>query len=190
VSLIESRAEFNQACIDVCSIWYTLSRAKFRNCCSPELPNVRHSAAPDFRGCPIALRHCSLLGVVECSLNGDLRATSPAAQSACANIGLAFWPRRFPRLARSTPREFETEPGTSIRANATGSRRLANDPPLVLVHGLEGSCESGYMLGLAERPPFVADGMPYALINATAAGRNHSRPRFTIPDCPVIFAPS
>src|ERR1700726_705441 len=63
----------------------------------------------------------------------------------------AFWPRRFPRLPRSTPREFVTEPGTSIRGECHWQSRLRERPTLVLVHGLEGSCESGYMLGLAER---------------------------------------
>src|SRR5258706_15694410 len=63
----------------------------------------------------------------------------------------AFWPRRFPRLVRSTPREFETEPGTSIRGECHWQSQPRERPTLVLVHGLEGSCESGYMLGLAER---------------------------------------
>jgi predicted alpha/beta-fold hydrolase len=63
----------------------------------------------------------------------------------------AFWPRRFPDLPRGTPREFVTEPGTSIRGQCHWQSRLRERPTLVLVHGLEGSCESGYMLGLAER---------------------------------------
>src|ERR1700736_4610774 len=67
----------------------------------------------------------------------------------------AFWPRRFPRLPRSTPQEFVTEPGTSIRGECHWQAAPRERPTLVLVHGLEGSCESGYMLGLAERA-FVA----------------------------------
>jgi predicted alpha/beta-fold hydrolase len=63
----------------------------------------------------------------------------------------AFWPRRFPRLPRSTPREFETEPGTSIRGECHWQSPASERPTLVLVHGLEGSSQSGYMLGLAER---------------------------------------
>jgi uncharacterized protein len=63
----------------------------------------------------------------------------------------AFWPRRFPRLPPSTPRDFETEPGTSIRGECHWQSQPRERPTLVLVHGLEGSCESGYMLGLAER---------------------------------------
>src|SRR5258706_14706906 len=76
---------------------------------------------------------------------------NPHAQT----LASAFWPRRFPRLARSTPREFETEPGTSIRGECQWQSPPRERPTLVLVHGLEGSCESGYMLGLAERA-FVA----------------------------------
>jgi uncharacterized protein len=72
---------------------------------------------------------------------------NPHAQTVAA----AFWPRRFPRLPRSTPREFETEPGTRIRGECHWQLQPRERPTLVLVHGLEGSSESGYMLGLAER---------------------------------------
>jgi predicted alpha/beta-fold hydrolase len=72
---------------------------------------------------------------------------NPHAQTFAA----AFWPRRFPLLPRSTPREFETEPGTRIRGQCHWHARPSERPTLVLVHGLEGSSESGYMLGLAER---------------------------------------
>jgi predicted alpha/beta-fold hydrolase len=63
----------------------------------------------------------------------------------------AFLPRRFPRLPRSVPRDFETEPGTRIRGECHWQAVPRGRPTLVLVHGLEGSSESGYMLGLAER---------------------------------------
>jgi len=72
---------------------------------------------------------------------------NPHAQTLAA----AFWPRRFPRLPRSTARDFVTEPGTSIRGECHWQASPRERPTLVLVHGLEGSCESGYMLGLAER---------------------------------------
>jgi uncharacterized protein len=67
----------------------------------------------------------------------------------------AFWPRRFPRLPASTPREFETEPGTRIFGECHWQFEPQKRPTLVLVHGLEGSSQSGYMMGLAERA-FVA----------------------------------
>jgi predicted alpha/beta-fold hydrolase len=72
---------------------------------------------------------------------------NPHAQT----IAGAFWPRRFPRLSRSTGREFETEPGTRIRGECHWQAQPRERPTLVLVHGLEGSSDSGYMLGLAER---------------------------------------
>jgi predicted alpha/beta-fold hydrolase len=76
---------------------------------------------------------------------------NPHAQT----IAATFLPRRFPRLPRSVFRDFETEPGTRIRGACHWQPVPRERPTLVLVHGLEGSSESGYMLGLAERA-FVA----------------------------------
>jgi predicted alpha/beta-fold hydrolase len=72
---------------------------------------------------------------------------NPHAQTLAAT----FLPRRFPRLPRSVPRDFESEPGTRIRGQCHWQAAPRERPTLVLVHGLEGSSESGYMLGLAER---------------------------------------
>lgn len=66
-------------------------------------------------------------------------------------LASAFLPRQFPRLPQSTAREFETEPGTRIRGECHWQAIPRERPTLVLVHGLEGSSESGYMRGLAER---------------------------------------
>src|SRR5258708_7247168 len=52
-------------------------------------------------------------------------------------LAASFVPRRFPALPAPSERLFETEPG--------------KHPALVLVHGLEGSSESGYMRGVAEK---------------------------------------
>jgi len=76
---------------------------------------------------------------------------NPHAQTLAAT----FLPRRFPRLPRSVLRDFETEPGTRIRGQCHWQAIPKERPTLVLVHGLEGSSDSGYMLGLAERA-FVA----------------------------------
>jgi uncharacterized protein len=76
---------------------------------------------------------------------------NPHAQT----LASSFLPRRFPRLPRSVPREFEVEPGSRIRGECHWQAAPRERPTLVLVHGLEGSSESGYMLGLAERA-FVA----------------------------------
>jgi predicted alpha/beta-fold hydrolase len=62
-----------------------------------------------------------------------------------------YWRRRFPQLPASTPREFETEPGTRILGECNWQPAPRECPTLVLVHGLEGSSQSGYMQGLAER---------------------------------------
>ena len=76
---------------------------------------------------------------------------NPHAQT----LASAFLPRRFPRLPAGVVREFETEPGTRIRGYCHWQAVPLERPTLVLVHGLEGSSDSGYMLGLAERA-FVA----------------------------------
>jgi len=72
---------------------------------------------------------------------------NPHAQT----LASAFLPRRFPRLPPGMARDFETEPGTRIRGYCHWQQSPQERPTLVLVHGLEGSSDSGYMLGLAER---------------------------------------
>ena len=72
---------------------------------------------------------------------------NPHAQTLAAT----FWPRRFPRVPPAVAREFETEPGTRIRGECHWQAVPRERPTLVVVHGLEGSSRSGYMLGLAER---------------------------------------
>ena len=63
----------------------------------------------------------------------------------------ALWRRKFPLLNRSVAREFETEPGTRIRGECHWQPEPRQRPTIVLVHGLEGSSDSGYMMGIAER---------------------------------------
>ena len=72
---------------------------------------------------------------------------NPHAQT----LAYAVLPRKFPLLPRSAPREFETEPGSRIRGECHWQSTPREHPTLIAVHGLEGSSESGYMLGLAER---------------------------------------
>lgn len=66
-------------------------------------------------------------------------------------LAATFWRRRFPRLPASRPRFFETEPGTHVRADSHWQQYPQTHPTLVLLHGLEGSSNSGYMLGSAEK---------------------------------------
>jgi uncharacterized protein len=66
----------------------------------------------------------------------------------------AFLPRRTPGLPRAgdclfEDRLFEVEPGTHLLARCHWQREPRQSPTLALVHGLEGSSESGYMRGLA-----------------------------------------
>src|SRR3984885_15758271 len=62
-----------------------------------------------------------------------------------------FWRRQYPRLPTPLAREFETEPGTRVLAHCHWQPRPQDHPTIVLLHGLEGSSESGYMLGTAEK---------------------------------------
>src|SRR5256885_3907426 len=89
---------------------------------------------------------------------------NPHAQT----LASSFWPRRFPRLPRSTPREFETEPGTRIRGECHWQPKPRERPTLVLVHGLEGSSESGYMRGIAEKA--FAAGLNVVRVNQRTCG--------------------
>ena len=73
-------------------------------------------------------------------------------------IAAAFLRRKFPRLPPSAPRLFETEPatpagepGTQVRGDCHWQKTPREHPTLVLLHGLEGSSESAYMLGTAEK---------------------------------------
>lgn len=63
----------------------------------------------------------------------------------------SLWRRRFLRLAPAADRLVETEPGTRILVRCHWQGEPRQHPTLVLVHGLEGSSESGYMLGTAEQ---------------------------------------
>lgn len=66
-------------------------------------------------------------------------------------LAAAFWPRTYPHLPPVTPRLFETEPGTRVRADCHWQSRPELHPALILLHGLEGSSESSYMLGTADK---------------------------------------
>ncbi len=61
------------------------------------------------------------------------------------------WPRHFPRLPSAEDRFFATEPDTLILGHCYWQAEAKKHPTLVMVHGLEGSSQSSYMLGTAER---------------------------------------
>jgi uncharacterized protein len=66
-------------------------------------------------------------------------------------IAASFWRRTHPRLPAGNPRLFQTEPGTQVRGDCHFQEKPRERPTLVLLHGLEGSSESDYMLGTAEK---------------------------------------
>ncbi len=66
-------------------------------------------------------------------------------------IASAFWHRRYAHLSPSAPRLFETEPGTRVRADCHWQQSAAEHATLLLLHGLEGSSDSGYILGTADK---------------------------------------
>ena len=59
--------------------------------------------------------------------------------------------RRFPRLPPAQPRLFDVEPGTQLRGQCHWHVEPRKHPTLLLVHGLEGSSDSDYILGCAEK---------------------------------------
>jgi predicted alpha/beta-fold hydrolase len=66
-------------------------------------------------------------------------------------IAANFWPRPVPLLPRGVARSFETEPGTQVLGQCHWQQNPREHPTLVVLHGLEGSCESGYMRGTGEK---------------------------------------
>lgn len=63
----------------------------------------------------------------------------------------SLWPRFTRQLPASEDRRFEVEAGTRLLAKCHWQARPRECATLALVHGLEGSSESGYVLGLAEQ---------------------------------------
>jgi hypothetical protein len=66
-------------------------------------------------------------------------------------IVAAMLRRRFPDLPPAETRLFEVAPGVRLVGRAHWQEARRERPVLVLVHGLEGSSESGNLLGLSEK---------------------------------------
>jgi len=62
-----------------------------------------------------------------------------------------FWPRSLERLPLAVERYFEVEPGIRLLAHCHWQPEPASRPAIVIVHGLEGSSDSRYVLGTAEK---------------------------------------
>lgn len=63
----------------------------------------------------------------------------------------ALWPRRFPRLPAPATILLQVAPDSRLRLDCRWQPQQQERPALVLVHGLEGSSQSHYMLGAAEK---------------------------------------
>lgn len=64
----------------------------------------------------------------------------------------SFIRRRTPLLAKlATPRFFDVAPATQVLGDCSWQADKTNRPTLILLHGMEGSIDSGYMLGTAEQ---------------------------------------
>jgi len=60
--------------------------------------------------------------------------------------------RRFKLITEhSEPRIFDSAPGVKVLAHCSWQKERASTPTLLIVHGMEGSTESRYMLGTAEK---------------------------------------
>jgi len=82
--------------------------------------------------------------------NGGLQPFVPFFRNAhLTTIAGNFWPRRLD-TGRYPVREawFDTEPGVRVLAHAQGGGHGGRD--VILLHGLEGSSASGYMVSLAQ----------------------------------------
>lgn len=115
-------------------------------------------------------------------------------------IAGAFWRRKFPRLPAGEARFIEIAdldptsarfakpaksaapakatpetPGTQMRADCHWQKYPREHPTLMLVHGLEGSSDSGYILGTAEKA-FVAGFNVVRLNQRNCGGTEHLTP--------------
>src|SRR5271170_5139265 len=97
-------------------------------------------------------------------------------------IAAVFWHRKFPRLPAGEARFFEVEPAsptggssTQVRGDCHWQKAPREHPTLVLLHGLEGSSESAYMLGTAEKA-WVAGFNVVRLNQRNCGGTEHLSP--------------
>jgi uncharacterized protein len=86
-----------------------------------------------------------------------------------------YWPRNLSALPPATERLFEVEAGTRLLVKCHWQAMPRRHPTLVLVHGLEGSSESRYMLGVAEKA--FAAGLNVLRVNQrNCGGTEHLTP--------------
>ena len=66
-------------------------------------------------------------------------------------MAATFWRRRFPRLPAERHAAVRSGTGTKVRGECHWQKEPRKHATIVLLHGLEGSSESGYILGTAEK---------------------------------------
>lgn len=86
-------------------------------------------------------------------LSGALFIPHPAMKNAHAQTIMgALIPRRFRLVTENTEaRFFDVAPGVRVLAHCSWQDERASKPTLLIAHGMEGSSESRYMLGTAEK---------------------------------------
>src|SRR5262249_50176666 len=82
-------------------------------------------------------------------------------------IASFLMPRRF-ALGRPEERLVEVEPGVCVLCHCHWQADHRSDLTLIVVHGLEGSSESKYMMGIAEKG--ITAGMNVVLMNQRTCG--------------------
>jgi predicted alpha/beta-fold hydrolase len=97
----------------------------------------------------------------------------PALKNAHAQtISAYFIPRRMRLLGRNnTPRIFEVSAGVRLLGHCSWQSDPPSRPTLLIVHGLEGSANSAYMLGTAEKA--LAAGFNVIRLNMRNCGGTH-----------------
>src|SRR5215475_5714031 len=78
-----------------------------------------------------------------------------------------FLPRRL-KLPRPERRLIEVEPGVRVLCHCHWQQDRRSAPTVILVHGLEGSSESNYMLGITEKG--IAAAMNVIRLNQRTCG--------------------
>ncbi len=81
----------------------------------------------------------------------DFRPLGLLRNAHAMTLASTFWRRGTHRLGKSVPRDFETDPGTKVRGHCHWQPSPQDHPTLIVLHGLEGSSESGYARGTAEK---------------------------------------
>jgi len=91
------------------------------------------------------------------------------------SLASAFLPRRYRRLPQSVARLFQLDAESQVLAHCHWQSEPGRHPTLVLLHGLEGSANSSYMLGTAEKA-YAAGFNAIRLNQRNCGGSEHLTP--------------